>query len=52
MFENPTAEIDALRNSGAKVACFSSELMFTFVYAASSIQNANELFVWCIRFFM
>jgi len=27
------------------------ELVFTFVYAASSIQNASEQFVWYIRFF-
>ena len=50
MFENPTTEISAPRNSCAKIACCSPELMFTFVYAASSTQNASELFVSCIRF--
>jgi hypothetical protein len=45
MFENPTVNLNALCNSCAKIACCSSELIFTFLYAGSSIQNASELFV-------
>ena len=45
MFENPTVNLNALRNSCATIACCSSELIFTFVYASSSIQNASEQFV-------
>ena len=44
MFENPTLCLSALCNS-----CFSSKLMFTFLYACSSIQNAAERFVSSIR---
>jgi len=47
MFENPTANLSALCNSCAKISRCSSELIFTFIYAGSSIQNASEKFVWC-----
>jgi len=30
------------------LSCCSSELIFAFFNAASSIQNAREQFVWCI----
>jgi hypothetical protein len=36
-------------NSCARIACCSSELIFTFFYAGSSIQNAKEQFVSCIH---
>jgi hypothetical protein len=49
MFENPTVSFNALCNSCAKIACCSSDLIFTFLYAGSSIQNASELFVSCIH---
>ena len=42
-FQNPTVNLSALCNSCVKIACFSSQLIFTFLYAASSrIQNASE----------
>jgi hypothetical protein len=34
-----------------KIACRSSELIFTFLFAGSRIQNASEQFVWCILSF-
>jgi hypothetical protein len=45
MFENPTINLNALRNSCAKIACFSSELIFTLLYADGSIQNARQKFL-------
>ena len=42
MFENPTVKLKSLRISCAKIACCSSESIFTSVYAASSIQNASK----------
>ena len=45
MLENPTVNLVALCNSCAKIACFSSELIFTFLYAGISIQNASGQFV-------
>jgi hypothetical protein len=45
MFESPTVNLSALCNSCAKIACRSSELIFTRLYAGSSIQNACERFV-------
>jgi hypothetical protein len=44
-FENLTVNLNALCNSCAKIASCSSELIFTFLYAGSRIQNANEKFV-------
>jgi hypothetical protein len=49
MFENSTVNLIALRNSCAKIACCSSELILTFLYAGSSIQNASEQFVSCVH---
>ena len=47
--ENPTVNLSALCNSCAKMACCSCELIFTFVYADSSIHNASERFVSSIH---
>ena len=44
----PNLNLNALRNSCTKFACCSSELIFTFLCAGSSIQNASEQFVSCI----
>ena len=41
----------ALYNSFMKIACRSSELIFTFLFAGICIQNASEQFVWCILSF-
>jgi hypothetical protein len=41
--------LSALCNSCAKIVCCSSELIFTFLYAGSSIRNAFEQFLWCIH---
>jgi len=49
MFENPTVNFSALRNSCVKIACCSSQLIFTFLSAGSSIQDVSEQFVWCIH---
>jgi hypothetical protein len=49
MFENLTVNVNALCNSCAKIACCLSELIFTFLYAGSSIQNASEQVVSCIQ---
>jgi hypothetical protein len=49
MFENPIVNLSALRDWCAMTACCSSELVFTFVYAGSSIQNASEQFVSSIN---
>jgi len=45
MVENPTVKLRAFCNSSAKIACCSSELMFTILLAGSDIQNAGEQFV-------
>jgi hypothetical protein len=45
MFENPTANLSAIRNACAKIACCSSESIFTFLYAGNSTQTASEQFV-------
>jgi len=42
MFENPTVNLSALCNSSTKIAWCSSDLIFTFLYAGSSIRNASE----------
>jgi hypothetical protein len=52
MFENPTANLSALCNSCAKIACCSSELIFAFIYACSSIQNASGQFLRIHFFFV
>jgi hypothetical protein len=49
MFENSTVNLSALRKSYAKIACCSSDLIFTYLYAGSSIQNASQQFVWYIH---
>ena len=49
MFANPTVNFNALCNSCAKIGCCSSELIFKFLYASSSIQNASEQFVSCVN---
>jgi len=42
-FQDPTVNLSALCNWCVKIACRSSQLIFTFLYAASSsIQNASE----------
>jgi hypothetical protein len=51
MFENPTVSLNALCFSCAKLACCSSQLIFSFLYTDSSIENASEQFVWCIHIF-
>jgi hypothetical protein len=48
MFENPTVYLKALYNLSAKVACCSSELIFTYINADSRIQNAKEYLVSCV----
>ena len=42
MFQNPTVNLNALCNSCAKIAWCSSQLIFTFLYAASNIHNASS----------
>jgi len=42
MFQNPTVNLNALCSSCAKIACCSSQLIFTFAYAASNIHNASS----------
>ena len=42
----PTVNLSSLCNSCVKMACCSSQLIFTFLYAISSIQNAGEQFSW------
>ena len=49
MFDNPTVSLIALGNSCANISCCSSELIFKFRYAASSIQNSCEQLVSCIH---
>jgi len=45
--ENSTASHNARCNSCAKITCCSSELIFTFLYACSSIQNASYKLISC-----
>jgi len=47
--ENPTVNLNSLCNSCTKLACCSSELIFTFLYVGSNIQFASEEFVSCIH---
>ena len=42
MFENPTVNLRALCSSCANIGLCSSELIFTFLNADSSIQNASK----------
>jgi hypothetical protein len=42
MFENPAVNLNALCNVCANIMCFSSELIFMFVYEGRSIQNVGE----------
>jgi len=49
MFENPKISLRKLCISCAKIACCSSELIFSFLYADSRIQNANEQLLSCIH---
>jgi len=50
MVETPAVNLNALRNSCAKIACCSSELIFRVCYAGSSIQNASQQFASCNHF--
>jgi len=43
--KNSTINLNALRNSYAKIAFCSSELIFTLLYADGSIQNASVKFL-------
>ena len=43
--KNPTVNLNALRNSCAKIACCSSELIFTLPYADGSVQTASKKFL-------
>jgi hypothetical protein len=45
MFENPTADLNALYNSCENIKSFLAGLIFVSLYAGSSIQNASEHFV-------
>jgi hypothetical protein len=49
MFENPTVNFNALFNTGAKTACCSSELTFTFLYEGNSMKKVSQQFVSCIE---
>ena len=49
MFENPTVNLSALCSSSGKIAFCSSEFIFPFRYAGSSIQIPREQFAWCIH---
>ena len=42
MFQNPTANLNALCQSCAKIACCSSQLIVTSLYAASNIQTPSS----------
>jgi hypothetical protein len=50
MFENPTVSLREVHSWCAKIARYSKEVIFPFIYASSSIQNANKQFVSCIHF--
>ena len=49
MFENPTVNLGSLCKSCVKIKYCSSRLIFAFLYADSSIQNASEQFVSCVH---
>jgi len=44
--KNPTVNLSALCNSSTDISCDSSDLIFTFLYARSSIRNASEQLVF------
>jgi hypothetical protein len=44
MFGSPTVNLNALCNWRAKIACCSSGLVYRFLFAGGSIQNASEQF--------
>jgi len=49
--QTPTVNFSAVCISCAKMECCSSEMILTFLYAGSSIQNAREQCVSCINSF-
>jgi len=49
--QNPNINPSALCSSCTNIACCSSELIFTFLYAGSSIQNAIVQFLLCIHLY-
>ena len=51
LFENPKVNLSALCSSCTNIACCPSELIFTFLYAGSSIQNASVQFLLCIHLY-
>jgi hypothetical protein len=46
---NPTVNLNALCSSWANIGCCSSELIFTFLNADGSVQNASKQCVSCIH---
>jgi hypothetical protein len=42
VFENPSVNVNSLSDSETKIACCSSELIFRFIYAGSSIQTGEQ----------
>ena len=52
MSENPTVNLNSLRNSCAKIAFCSSDLIIRFLYAGNSNQKANEKHLACIPIFV
>jgi len=51
MLGNRNINLNALCVSSEKIACYTrtSELIFTFLYADSSIQNTSGQFVSCLH---
>lgn len=49
--ENPALNLQEFCNSCATIRFCWSELIFTFLYSKSSIQNGSEQFVWCVYLF-
>ena len=41
VFDKPTINLNALRNSRAKITSYSSEFIFTFLYVGSSISKCK-----------
>ena len=50
MFENLTVNLKAFCNPCVKIECCSSDLIYTFLYAGSSIQNASDQFISFVNF--
>jgi hypothetical protein len=48
MFDNPSVNLNSLRNSRAKIVFCLSEVILRFLYAGSSIQKASEKYLACI----